>query len=100
MAKKAAAKKTRKKPERTKGGFGVYLQETNSIGTDGSGKDVSLESSILREIVSGLKDTQDAIKWVKENAEKHEGKTLVIAQVKQTITCTVKKMVVVQIEEV
>ena len=96
--KKTAVKNPRKKPERIKGGFGVFVQETwyaDNVEMDkGDGK------PCLVQIALGLKDTQDSTGWIKENAEKYEGKTLIIAQIKQSITCAIEKVVRVKIEEV
>lgn len=79
----------------------MFIRKTTDEVLDGDpGEAAFPDRLVLHEIASDLKDTQDALKWVKKNAENHEGATLVIAQIKQTITCTVKKVVQVVIEEV
>ena len=100
--KKATTRKSDESPkkriQKMKGGFGVFLRhdmDKHPVSDD----DIPI-TAFLEQIASDLKDTQDALRWVREKAEAYQGRTLVIAQVKQEITVAVEKIVKVKIVEV
>jgi len=94
------AEKTEKTEKRARqsGGFGVY-EKMDADPAVAEKLFVSSSATNLCEIVTDLNDTGAALRWIKENAETWEGKTLVIAQVKQTISIKVEKVTRVTFEE-
>ena len=97
--KKAAKKSATKKAGRKKGGFGVFVRQFTDVALGDPEDTVAPDRLVLHEIASDLKDTGSALRWIKENAEEHEGSTLVIAQIKQTVSLTVKKVTKVTLSQ-
>lgn len=97
MAKKKAAAKqspAKKKQKPAKEGFSVFVDRTPKNDPDGP-----LEPDlVLQRVAQCLKNTNDATRWIKENAEEFHGEKLVIAQIKTAVVVKVTQKISVTLE--
>lgn len=95
-AKKAAKKAVKKSIKKTKGGFGVFI--SHGLDRHPVSSDEIPITPFLEQVATDLKDTLDAERWIKENAENFKNEELVIAQVKKSVKVKVETQVKVTFE--